>query len=162
MLLLKIALLGIVINVSFSFIVFALSCAGQTSTQVMVIIATIPFVLVNCIALLHPKLDQSTQSFKETVIASTVGSMFAVVAASYFVIFTEQQRIATYSRLAIAFVSLCTGFVFYQTHIPERFLGRYRIVQLCLNSHGFWHLFCFLGEYHIFWSCFELNLGKQR
>ena len=164
--LLKYDLSGIVGVMGSCFVVFAFNLFANWSYERNIIMAIVtPLIMSNFTVIFHPKCAQdSMHCFKVTIIALTQSCLLATAIIGYFYLSNELYRTEIYPRLFKAFACVTLGFFFYQTKVPEciPFLSKFPVVQLFLNSHVFWHLLVWAGEYELFWSCFELNIAHEK
>ena len=154
---------GIVAVMLAFFIVLAFHLFSDWSFERKLIMSVItPLIVSNFFVLFHPQcVKDSMHCCKVIVISATQVLLFSTAIAGRVYYGSDYHAEEIYPMLFRAFISVSIGFGFWLSHFPERtFLGKYKVVEMFLNSHVFWHLLVFVCEYNLYWACFKLNVNQ--
>ena len=91
-----------------------------------------------------------------------ITSLCLTVAVSWYFYFASKEELQLFAgRIGLSWICLIAGSFFFWTYFPERYFPNSRFVQLCLQSHIWWHVLTFMNAYILYWFLFDILIYSQ-
>lgn len=118
--------------------------------------------LCNIIAQLTPCYTLEEYNCHRTVFYVIIIAICVGISLSWYLYIGSDEEVKLFTfRLFLSYFYLGIGFLFYLSHYPEKKFRNSKFVQLCLQSHIFWHVFVTLNSYTLHWLLYDFLLFKE-